>query len=197
MASICSIEGCYKKHKARGYCTNHYYRLLRRGDVHYKPRPLEQHGLKDRYLKEYYVWKGIKGRCLNTNNKAYKNYGGRGISICDRWIHSFKNFLDDMGLKPSPAHSIDRINNDDGYSPENCRWATPTEQSWNRRKNKNNTSEYRGVSYLKTDKKWVANIRVSGENYYMGRHNTPEEAAIEYDKAAVFFRGKEAKTNFL
>lgn len=83
--------------------------------------------------KEFYAWRGMLSRCSNVNDEAYPNYGGRGILVCTRWANSFQNFLDDMGTAPSKSHSIDRINNELGYSKENCRWATPSEQVRNRR----------------------------------------------------------------
>ena len=76
----------------------------------------------------------MKERCLDRNHLHYANYGGRGISICARWLEGFENFLADMGSKPSPKHSLDRRENDRGYEPENCRWATRTEQNVNTRK---------------------------------------------------------------
>lgn len=91
------------------------------------------HGMRKTSL--YNIWNGIKIRCTNKNSAAYKDYGGRGITVCDRWLNSFENFFADMGDRPSAQHSIDRINNDLGYSPDNCRWATKGEQSRNTRKN--------------------------------------------------------------
>lgn len=81
--------------------------------------------------KEYRCWASMKQRCYNKNNVRYKNYGGRKIFICDRW-NKFENFLFDMGSIPTKNHSIDRINNNDGYYKENCRWATRTEQQQNK-----------------------------------------------------------------
>jgi hypothetical protein len=85
---------------------------------------------------EYKTWIGIKKRCLNSSANNYVNYGGRGIKVCDRWLESFENFYADMGRKPSPEHSIDRIDVDGDYEPSNCRWATRREQMLNTRKQK-------------------------------------------------------------
>lgn len=81
----------------------------------------------------YAIWCGIKHRCFNPKAKRYQDYGGRGITMCDRWRDSFEAFLADMGSRPSTDHSVDRINNDKGYEPGNCRWATTREQNRNSR----------------------------------------------------------------
>lgn len=88
---------------------------------------------------EYRTWEGLQQRCCNPSYHSFANYGGRGITVCDRWrngeggIGPFECFIADMGMKPSALHSIDRVDVDGHYSPENCRWATPKQQSRNRR----------------------------------------------------------------
>ncbi len=86
--------------------------------------------------REYRTWDGIKKRCRDPKQHNYKYYGGRGIKVCDRWLHSFENFLEDMGPKPTPyrSYSIDRINPNGDYAPDNCRWATAAEQERNKRR---------------------------------------------------------------
>lgn len=84
-------------------------------------------------IPEYHIWNSIKNRCLNKNDKGYVNYGGRGIHLCDKWKNSFEDFLNDVGKKPFPGASLDRINNDGNYEPENIRWTDRQTQASNTR----------------------------------------------------------------
>lgn len=93
-----------------------------------------KHGKKS--WPEYNVWNHMLQRCTNPRNRGYRNYGGRGIAVCDRWLNSFENFIADMGRRPSQELMLERKNNDGPYCPENCVWATRKEQNRNTRQNR-------------------------------------------------------------
>lgn len=95
---------------------------------------------RDSRSREYGIWVAMKKRCYNPATEGYKNYHDRGIAVCDRWLHSYENFLEDMGRRPNSKMTLDRTNNDGNYSPENCRWATREQQA-------NNTRACRLVEY--------------------------------------------------
>lgn len=126
---------------------------------------------------EYYSWRCMKSRCNATDGKNFKNYMERGIIVCERWS-SFSNFISDMGKKPSPKHSIERINNNRGYYPENCKWATTEEQSANRRSNI--WLEYNGVKQIAND--WAKQFGVTFGAFYHQLQRKPIEIVFDFYK---------------
>lgn len=116
------------------------------------------HGLHG--SKVYSSWRSMLKRCYNPSHRSYKHYGAVGITVCDEWRKSFIQFLKDMGMPPTEKHSIDRIDGTKGYSPDNCRWATITEQANNKRNNRLIT--YRGVT--KTVAQWAITIGITRQS---------------------------------
>ena len=142
------------------------------------------HGLKSTRL--YRIWGAIKGRVLNPKNKSYLNYGGRGITMCVEWKNDFMSFYTwAMSNGYSDELSIDRIDNDGNYCPENCRWTTKTIQRRNTRIHKNNTSGFKGVCLFKKTNKYVVKIDINKKKIHLGYYKTAVEAGIAYNNYII------------
>ena len=137
------------------------------------------HGVSQHRL--YKTWIGMYDRCYNKNNKYFKNYGGRGITVCEKW-YQIENFIEDMYPSFEEGLTLDRIDVNGNYEPDNCRWVTREIQQRNTRKlMKTNTSGFRGVSWGKDKQKYTINIWVEGKNIYLGYYHNPEQGALIYD----------------
>lgn len=123
----------------------------------------------------YKTWASMKERCTNPNNRVYSYYGGRGISVCERWFNSFTNFVEDMGDRPSAEYSLDRIDVNGNYEPSNCRWATVSEQRINTRQRKSK-SGIRGVSRTPKGNSWTAVISFDNQTFRLGTFKKLEDA---------------------
>jgi hypothetical protein len=141
--TTCQIDGCSKKHVAHGLCRMHYSRKYSTGDIGEPEQKVFKHGLSK--TPEYKAWSMAKQRCYNNNHPEYKNYGGRGLIMCDGWLNDSLQFIEDLGEKPFNNYSIDRIDNSKNYScgkcaechinnwTMNCRWTNDFVQGQNRR----------------------------------------------------------------
>lgn len=128
--------------------------------------------------REYKIWKGMHERCNKPQHHKFPIYGGRGIKICDRWLHSFENFYNDMGDSPTKNHSIDRIDTNGNYEPTNCRWATHQTQTRNRNENSNKEIKTGkiGVVWKSQNKKWLVRITADYKIIHIGYFKVLEEA---------------------
>ena len=174
----CKIENCKSLIYRSGYCCGHYKRLRRHGDATGGGRSHELHGMNKSI--EYTSWCKMKSRCNNLNDTNYSYYGGRGIKVCDEWENSFVAFYTSLGKRPSIAYTLDRIDNNGNYEPNNCRWGTKSEQSFNTRKRSDNKSGYKGVIWDRTRNKWRAEIRYNNNRYNLGRFNNIVDAVKAY-----------------
>lgn len=126
---------------------------------------------------EYHAWVHIKQRCYNQKNNHFHCYGGRGITVCDRWLESFDNFLSDMGVKPSEKHSLDRYPDMNGnYEPGNCRWATDEQQARNKRNNVR--IEFKGQSMVLTE--WARFFRINHSSLRLQLNKMPFDQVYEH-----------------
>lgn len=153
------------------------------------------HGLSQNndYKSEYLVWVGMKRRCFNKDYKKFIDYGGRGITVCERWTGSkgFLNFINDMGKKPTPKHSLDRWPNNDGnYEPGNCRWATIDEQ--NRNKRDNHWIEFDGKKMVLLD--WAKHLNVDRYFLYKLLKNHAIDAVVQMINSGTYRTRKKRTT---
>lgn len=125
---------------------------------------------------EYFVWQQMKYRCLNSNNSAYKNYGGRGITVCDHWRHSFINFFADMGIRPTAKHTIERLDNNAGYHAATCVWATRQQQQRNTRIRQDSKTGLTGVYKTKYET-YQTHITIDGKRIWLGTYKTLFDSA--------------------
>lgn len=151
---------------------------------------------KKNYLREYSSWSHMKSRCNNKKDVKYVSYGGKGVTVCDEW-NKFSNFFADMGERPKGT-TLDRIDGNKGYFPENCRWVESSIQNINRGIFKNNKLGLKGVTFVSNSRTNPYRVRVgkNGKQITVGRVETAIEGAILYDKTVVALYGEEfASTN--
>lgn len=135
----CCVDGCENPIRCKSMCKTHYSRMLRNGTTDALPRSGNKNKgpLHNRYAhgktgsRAYKSWSNMISRCENPKNKSYKDWGARGIKVCDKWRSSFQRFLDDMG-EPGHGMTLERLDVDGNYEPRNCVWASRLDQARNR-----------------------------------------------------------------
>lgn len=187
--NICSVSDCDRGKIAKGYCQMHYVRSKNGRDPSIAIPRGTRHGY--RKTKDYGIWRSIKDRCNNPRTPAYKNYGGRGISVSSEFLDPsvfimYIRSLEGYGVE---GLSLDRIDNDKGYQRGNLRWATRAQQSHNQRFRNNNSSGHRGVFHNKKRNTFMAHIRVNGRLITKTYHNI-EDAIKERSRMEEEYYGR-------
>ena len=139
------------------------------------------------HSKEYTAWEGMLQRCNNPLSVSYKNYGARGIKVCKEW-ESFESFYSDMGDCPTQM-TLERVDVNNGYSKENCKWADYSTQTFNQRKRGDNVSGKAGVRFYKARGKWVATIGVCCKPVHLGYFSSFEDACAAREEAELKYYG--------
>lgn len=178
----CTVEDCTSKLKSKLYCNKHWKRYKAHGTTDLVPH--YKYGYAVKKTPEYRTWKRIKTVTSNPNFPKYVIYGGRGIKMSERWQNNFSAFLADMGKRPDPTYSIERVNVNSDYEPNNCIWADKTTQARNQRTRKDNTSGFRGV-YVTPNNTYKVLIQVNGKQKLIGTYKLMElatKARIEAER---------------
>ena len=142
------------------------------------------HGMSQN--KFYQTWYAMRDRCYNTKRQDYKWYGARGITVCEEWVDVANFVAWAEATHPNREdYTLDRINNDKGYSPENCRWVDNSTQVINQRMRRTNTSGYVGITWVESKLKWVSRINVEKKRIWLGDYKTIEEAVQARDNYII------------
>lgn len=174
---LCMVTDCGNKHASKGYCNIHYTRMKNHGVLEIS-NPHERNGSTAN--PEYEVWKKMRHRCNNPNDKRYDIYGAKGVTVCKRWQHSFNNFIEDMGRRPSNKYSIERLDSNGNYEPSNCVWATSKQQANNT--SRNHLVEFNGKT--QTVRQWCDELGLSYSRVLdrLNKLKWPINKALEMEK---------------
>ena len=186
---VCKVEDCDKQASRKYMCQTHYKR-----DKAGKPlnKPINTHNVLKypilQHRKEYSIYRAMLDRCYRKTTPEYFRYGGRGVTVCDSWRQSFDNFYEDMGDKPDKM-SLDRINPNKGYTPNNCRWATASIQSFNQRGNSKSQTGAIGVYQNASGGSYYARININNRVINLGSFKELSEAIKARKTAEIKYYG--------